>query len=91
MRQGHGNPVIADVTEIGMNIAEQLHRLEKGQAERYPLPVDSFGWKKGDMVDGSRIAISSPDQDAYWMVPEELIMNVATWVQQTYLTQPGFG
>jgi len=90
IQRGTSAPSISDVSEIGMNIAEQLFRLEKGQGERHPTPQDSFGWKAGTVTDGFRVMVSSPDNDAYWIIPEELIMNVTTWVQQTYLTQPGF-
>jgi len=90
IQRGSGTPVVADVSEIGMNIAEQLFRLEKGQGERFPMPQDNFGWTAGSVTDGYRVMVSSPESDAYWLIPEELIMNVTTWVQQTYLTQPGF-
>jgi len=90
VQRGSGAQVITDVSEIGMNIAEQLFRLEKSQGERHPTPQDSFGWQVGELTQGFKVMVSSPEKDAYWVIPEELIMNVTTWVQQTYLTQPGF-
>jgi len=88
IQRGSGPPLLADVSEIAMNIAEQLFRLEKGQEERHPVPQETFGWTAQPTTEGFKVMMSSPEKDAYWLVPEELIMNVATWVQQTYLTQP---
>lgn len=36
--------LLADVPSIGMNIAEQLHRLERKRDNRHFLPTDAFGW-----------------------------------------------
>lgn len=88
-----GDTVWADVAEIGMNIAEQLYRLERRHDNRHFLPTDSFGWVSGegmDMQDNLKIAVSNKEGEAFWLIPEELIMNVTQWVQQTYLTSTAF-
>lgn len=36
------------------------------------------------------VPVVSPDGEAVMLIPEELVMNVASWVQQTYLTAPAF-
>lgn len=94
LQQKNNSQVIGDVAEIAMNIAEQLFRLESHQTQRHPLPNGTFGWTILNQSDGFRIAVASPEGDAYFLVPEELIMNVTSWVQQTYLTSHtlnGFG
>eukprot|EP00918_Siedleckia_nematoides_P010562 GHVU01023101.1.p1 GENE.GHVU01023101.1~~GHVU01023101.1.p1 ORF type:complete len:307 (+),score=53.48 GHVU01023101.1:190-1110(+) len=82
--------VLVDVVEVGMNIAEQLYRLETHEASRHPFPDNDFGWTVTPMHDGLKVGVADPSKsEAYWMIPEEVIMNVATWVQKTYLTQTG--
>lgn len=59
-RGATGEPVYADVPEIGMNIAEQLYRLERRQDNRHFLPTNSFGWRfstEMEMEEEFRIAV----------------------------------
>lgn len=88
MRSGEsGGVVVVDVGEIGLNISEQLNRLEK--QENNKLPDDLFGWKtEPNSKQQLQQCIISPDGFAFSVVPEELIMNATTWIQRTYLTQP---
>ncbi|ORM42381.1 uncharacterized protein BXIN_1582 [Babesia sp. Xinjiang] len=74
--------VYADVGSVGMNIAEQLYRLESKQARREKLPKGTFGFK----VRGQNVAIS-PCGAQFQLVPEELILNAATLVHEMYITQ----
>ncbi|EDO08635.1 hypothetical protein BBOV_III010830 [Babesia bovis T2Bo] len=75
--------IYSDVGAIGMNIAEQLYRLESKQLIREKLPKNTFGFK----VTNPRAAIS-PCGTKFSVVPEELILNVATMVHEMYMTQP---
>lgn len=83
-----------DVPTVGMNIAEQLHRLERKQDASNPLPFSAFGWKvnlSGAYLQSShRVQVTSPAGELLYLVPEELIMNVTQWVQQTYFTSAAF-
>lgn len=59
-REPAGEAVWADVPEIGMNIAEQLYRLERRKDNRHFLPTDSFGWRfseEMEMEDQFRVAV----------------------------------
>ena len=64
---------------------------------------NTFGWKRLDETSGpmagrqgvtgrdqSTIPVVNSEGEAYVLCPEELIMNVASWVQETYLTAPVF-
>lgn len=81
--------LLADVPAIGMNIAEQLHRLERKRDNRHFLPTDAFGWTHigpGHQQNGLDVMVASPTGEAISLVPEEMIMNTTQWVQQTYFT-----
>eukprot|EP00922_Rhytidocystis_sp_ex-Travisia-forbesii_P000647 GHVS01000962.1.p1 GENE.GHVS01000962.1~~GHVS01000962.1.p1 ORF type:complete len:271 (-),score=50.88 GHVS01000962.1:384-1196(-) len=82
--------VVVDVGEIGLNKSEELYRLEKkNNLNSCALPTQTFEWKyMQDLPGGVMQLVRSPDNEAMCIVAEELIMNTATWVQQTYLTQP---
>lgn len=86
MRNVAGEVFMVDVPAVGMNIAEQLYKLEKKTATRHEYPDDLFGWTIAGAVRNDQIAISMEDQ-AFWVVPEELIMDVTNWVQELYFTQ----
>lgn len=55
----NGGMVLADVPSIGMNIAEQLYRLERRHDNRHFLPTDMLGWKIAgpEYIDGFRIVV----------------------------------
>lgn len=82
--------VIADVPAIGMNIAEQLYRLERKRNSRHFMPTNTFGWKFLPQYKAEPshfdVSVVTPNGDIVQFVPEELIMNITQWVQQTYLT-----
>eukprot|EP01057_Protomagalhaensia_wolfi_P001307 Protomagalhaensia_wolfi_Nauph_80__1306@NODE_177_length_3287_cov_73_133005_g128_i1_p2_GENE_NODE_177_length_3287_cov_73_133005_g128_i1NODE_177_length_3287_cov_73_133005_g128_i1_p2_ORF_typecomplete_len317_score51_67_NODE_177_length_3287_cov_73_133005_g128_i129952 len=94
---------LLDISEIAINIAEQLFRLEKSETSGHRIPNESFGWKliKNPATTGPTppqplareayaIPVANPEGEALMVIPEELIMHVASWVQQTYLTAPAF-
>lgn len=59
-RSPAGEAVWADVPEIGMNIAEQLYRLERRQDNRHFLPTEMFGWQLNEdmeMEEKFRVAV----------------------------------
>ncbi|GFE55137.1 alpha-acetolactate decarboxylase, putative [Babesia ovis] len=74
--------IYSDVGSVGMNIAEQLYRLEHRQLAREKLPKNTFGFK----VKSPNVAVS-PCGVKFTIVPEELILNVATMVHEMYITQ----
>eukprot|EP00922_Rhytidocystis_sp_ex-Travisia-forbesii_P035806 GHVS01053125.1.p1 GENE.GHVS01053125.1~~GHVS01053125.1.p1 ORF type:complete len:214 (-),score=27.73 GHVS01053125.1:352-993(-) len=90
MKTGGQQIVAVDVGEIGLNKSEELYRLEKkSRLESCALPTEMFGWKYiHDMPGGQMQLVRSPENEAMCVVAEELIMNTATWVQDTYLTRP---
>lgn len=97
VRQQHlerigGLRAAVDVPTVGMNIAEQLHRLERKQDASNPLPFSAFGWKVNlsGALQSHRVQVTSPAGELLYLVPEELIMNVTQWVQQTYFTSAAF-
>ncbi|EZG81120.1 hypothetical protein GNI_020120 [Gregarina niphandrodes] len=102
MSDQDGKLCLLDVAEIAMNIAEQLFRLEKSEAEGHKVPNDIFSWRiLEDMSDAQHtnplesrmsaaVPVATPEGEALMLIPEELIMNVASWVQATYLTAPVF-
>lgn len=98
MQDSNGKLVVLDVAEVGMNVAEQLFRLEKSENTDNRVPNNSFGWQPLSSPPEKDLAareslyqpICSPDGEALLLIPEELIMHVASWVQQTYLTAPAF-
>lgn len=91
LKSGSGKRFLADVPTIGMNIAEQLHRLERKQDNRHFLPTETFGWTfEASGPAKFQVAARSPNGDSIVLVPEEMIMNVTQWVQQTYLTSAVF-
>lgn len=100
---GDKKKYILDISEIAINIAEQLFRLEKSENAGHRIPNEAFGWKmmKGSAGatptpagrqsrDAFAIPVANAEGEALMMIPEELIMHVASWVQQTYLTAPAF-
>lgn len=99
------NEFLLDIGEIAMNIAEQLLRLEKSEnrADDQPVGTKTFGWKRieDNMMPSApsgpncsreqfKVPVVNIDGEAFVMCPEELVMNVASWVQETYLTAPAF-
>ncbi|CDR93789.1 hypothetical protein, conserved [Babesia bigemina] len=74
--------VRADVGSIAMNMAEQLYRLEVRQRRREKLPKQTFGFKVRDQN-----VVVSPCGKRFKLIPEELILNVATLVHEMYITQ----
>eukprot|EP00923_Selenidium_pygospionis_P016792 GHVN01029527.1.p1 GENE.GHVN01029527.1~~GHVN01029527.1.p1 ORF type:complete len:294 (+),score=48.36 GHVN01029527.1:291-1172(+) len=77
--------VLVDVAAIGMNIAQNLVQLE-GPNLNHQYPTNLFGWQILNHTDGLRIGVASPDGIAYMVVPEELIMSVKSWFQESYCT-----
>jgi len=92
MRNRQGHVVLADCGKIGMNIAEQLYRLERPEDRKSKTPNDGFGWSVTSMHQGrvECVVVASVEMEAFLMVPEEVLMSVASWVQDTYLTQSLF-
>lgn len=72
-----------DVGSIGMNVAEQLYRLEFRQLTREKLPKNTFGFQVL-----SQDLVISPCGREFKLIPEELILNTATLVHEMYITQP---
>ena len=98
MENGEGKKFLVDVAEVGMNIAEQLYKLECGNGtEGVKNPNDAFGWtiieyecERPDISSENLVVVASPEKEAHFMLSEELIMDVALWIQATYLTSPLF-
>ncbi|GBE61048.1 cystathionine beta-lyase, putative [Babesia ovata] len=80
--EDHNAFVRVDVGSIAMNMAEQLYRLEMRQRRREKLPKQTFGFKVQDQN-----VVVSPCGTQFKLIPEELILNVATLVHEMYITQ----
>eukprot|EP01055_Gregarina_sp_Pseudo9_P005843 Gregarina_sp_Pseudo_9__5842@NODE_8_length_7001_cov_28_146941_g6_i0_p4_GENE_NODE_8_length_7001_cov_28_146941_g6_i0NODE_8_length_7001_cov_28_146941_g6_i0_p4_ORF_typecomplete_len310_score65_40_NODE_8_length_7001_cov_28_146941_g6_i028633792 len=100
---GDKKKYLLDISEIAINIAEQLFRLEKSETAGHRIPNESFGWKlmknaamsaptlPGRQTrDSFAVPVANAEGEALMVIPEELVMHVASWVQQTYLTAPAF-
>ncbi|XP_952644.1 uncharacterized protein TA13740 [Theileria annulata] len=75
------NKIMVDAGSLGMNLAEQLYRLEISTQNREKFPKNTFGFSSHNDK------VTCPDGTVFEFVPEEVILNTASLIHEIYITQ----
>uniref|UniRef100_A0A0G4HWG2 Uncharacterized protein n=1 Tax=Chromera velia CCMP2878 TaxID=1169474 RepID=A0A0G4HWG2_9ALVE len=87
-KKGEKN-IVTQPGVLGMNVHEQLHKLEKRFDPSYKLPDDMYGWTlTGRVVDGKPELVCPTDGSTFAFHPEELLLNAVSVINLTYYTNP---